>query len=170
MGFLYDGTRHQRLAKEGYDCILWTFTKDRRITANPQAWGYAVLEPDGKTIKGMSVKAPISETPSNDHVVAATFWLRSKKILYEAIRKMMAEGIKTNNEYYLDNLPLALKLLGRRSAIFDVDFLIGWGTPQEFFEFDRIRHFHRLGKLAEAGLSPAEQQHWKEYFGRDAHG
>ena len=101
MGFVYDKQKYDALKKDKtYDCLLWTFTKDPRIPANPKAWGYTVLEEDGKTIKDMSVKIPISDNPFNDHVVAATFWIRSKKALYDAIRTMMKHEIKTNNEYY----------------------------------------------------------------------
>lgn len=165
MGFVYNKEAFEHLKQNHvYDCILWTFTKDPRIPANPKAWGYAVLEQDGKTIKDMSVKVPISDTPFNDHVVAATFWLRSKKVLYQAIRMMIQKEIKTNNEYYLDNLPLSLNLIGKKSCIFDVDLLVGWGTPQEFHEFEKIAFFYRFGKLADIGLSTRDQQLWELYF------
>ncbi|MBX4212074.1 NTP transferase domain-containing protein [Candidatus Pacearchaeota archaeon] len=165
MGFVYDENKYESLKKDPkYDCILWTFTKDQRISANPKAWGYAVLDHDGKTIKDMSVKVPISDNPFNDHVVAATFWIRSKKILYDGIRKMMSDNIKTNNEYYLDNLPLALNLLGKKSCIFDVDLLVGWGTPQEFHEFEKISYFYKLGDLNKINMSKHEQALWNKYF------
>ena len=164
MGFVYDKHKYEALQKEPYDCVLWTFTKDPRIPASPKSWGYAVLDKDNKTITNMSIKIPISDNPFNDHVVAATFWIRSKKILYEAIRTMMKHEIKTNNEYYLDNLPLALNLLNRKSCIFDVDLLVGWGTPNEFHEFDKVVFFHRFAKLADIGISPEHQKLWHTYF------
>lgn len=164
MGFLYDRKQHESLKKQGYDCILWTFTKDRRISKDPKAWGYAILEKDNKTIKDMSVKVPISDDPYHDHAVAATFWVRSKEILFEAIRKMIMEKITTNDEYYLDNLPIALNHLGKKSCIFDVDLLIGWGTPNEFHEFDKISHFWRFRSLKELGLDEKEQELWNTYF------
>ncbi|MEK6883174.1 MAG: hypothetical protein AABY22_26345, partial [Nanoarchaeota archaeon] len=70
---------------------------------------------DIKTIKDISVKVPISNNPFDDHAVAATFWIRSKNILYDAIRLMIKKEIKINNEYYLDNLPLVFNLLGKKS-------------------------------------------------------
>lgn len=164
MGFLYNKEEFEKLKKSEYDCILWTFTKDKRISQNPKAWGYAVLEPDSIQIKNMSVKIPISDNPYNDHVVAATFWIKSKKLLYEAIRTMMKYEIKTNNEYYLDNLPLAFKLLGKKSCIFDVDLLIGWGTPQEFHEFEKYDYYYKFKSLSELNLSEKEIKLWQEYF------
>ena len=110
------------------------------------------------------MKIPISDNPFNDHVVAATFWIRSKKALYDAIRTMMKHEIKTNNEYYLDNLPLAFNLLNKKSCIFDVDLLVGWGTPKELFEFDKIWHFYRYGSLDELDLTDEHKKLWLRYF------
>ena len=165
IGFIYDDKKFESLKKdENYDCILWTFTKDKRISENPKSWGYAVLDGDEKTIKDMSVKVPISENPFNDHVVAATFWIRSKKLLYDAIRTMIKNNIKTNNEYYLDNLPLAFKILGRKSCIFDVDLLIGWGTPEEFHEFEKLYHFYKFRNLNELNIPEEKRKLWEKYF------
>ncbi|VVB78734.1 Bifunctional protein GlmU [uncultured archaeon] len=164
MGFVYDKDKFENLKKNNFDCILWTFTRDKRISDNPKAWGYTVLDRDDLTIKHMSVKIPISDNPFNDHVVAATFWLRSKKILYDAIRIMIENDIKTNNEYYLDNLPLALKLMDKKSCIFDVDLLIGWGTPGEFHEFERLSYFFKYKNLNGLNLSETEIKLWEKYF------
>ncbi len=165
MGFIYNKEKFEELKKNlKYDCILWTFTKDQRIPANPKSWGYVVLEQDNLTIKEMSVKMTISENPYNDHVVAANFWIRSKKALYDAIRLMIKEEIKTNNEYYLDNLPLAFKRLNKKSCIFDVDLLIGWGIPQEFHEFEKIDYFYKFKNLKELNLSEQEINLWEKYF------
>lgn len=164
MGFVYNKKKFEELKKSNYDCILWTFTKDKRIQNNPRAWGYTLLEEDNKTIKDMSVKIPISDNPLNDHAVAATFWLKSKKTLFEAIRIMMEKQIKTNNEYYLDNLPKALKLLNKKSCIFDVDLLIGWGTPEEFHEFEKILYFYKFKSLKEIPLDEKEIILWEDYF------
>lgn len=165
MGFIYNKERFEELKRNSdYDCILWTFTKDKRIPEKPESWGYAVLEPDNLTIKDMSVKIPISDNPFEDHVVAATFWLRSKKVLYDAIRKMIKQEIKTNNEYYLDNLPIALNLINKKSCIFDVDLLIGWGTPEEFHEFEKLDFFYKFKKLSDLSLPEKEKILWEKYF------
>ena len=166
MGFIYNSEKLEKLKKEKYDCILWTFTQDKRISGSPRSWGYAILEEDNKTIKDMSVKIPISPKPFEDHAVAATFWIQSKGILYQAIRKMIEEDIKINNEYYLDNLPLAMNRLQRKSCIFDVDLLIGWGTPEEVHEFEALSFLARFSNLDLSELPENKKHLWKEYFGK----
>ena len=164
LGFIYNNETFKELKNKNYDCILFTFTKDKRITDKPKSWGYIVLEPDNLTIKNMSIKIPISNDPFNDHCVAATFWIKSGKVLYQSIRTMMDNEIKTNNEYYLDNLPLSFKLLGKKSCIFDVDLLIGWGTPEEFHEFEKIHFFYKFKNLSDLHLSENEIILWRKYF------
>lgn len=164
MGFLYNKEEFEKLRKSDYDCVLWTFTHDKRISNNPKSWGYAVLEEDHRTIKNMSVKLPVSNNPFEDHAVAATFWISSKEMLYKAIRTMINHEIKTNNEYYLDNLPLAFKIIGKKSCVFDVDFLIGWGTPEELREFEKISEAYNTGVLDSLALSNPELNNWEKYF------
>ena len=163
-GFVFDDATF-KAAQDEADLVLWTYTKDQRLRDNPKSWGYCVLGEDGKTITDMSVKIPVSDDPFYDHAVVATFWLKSAKVLYEAIRLMMVKEIKTNNEYYLDNLPLVMNMLEKKSIIFDVDLYVGWGTPEELHKFDHIKHHWDVGQLEKLGFTPEVLQAWKTYFG-----
>ena len=164
--YLYNKEEFEKLKKDpSVDCILWTFTRDSRITESPKSWGYCVLGKDRKTITNMSVKIPPSDDPFNEHIVTATFYLKSAKTLYEAIRLMMKQEIKTNNEYYLDNLPIVLNMLGKKSIIFDVELYVGWGTPAELYKFDRIYHHYRFNTLkALQGLNQEQIKAWERFF------
>ncbi|MFH1400314.1 MAG: hypothetical protein ABIH41_02245, partial [Nanoarchaeota archaeon] len=57
-----------------------------------------------------------------------------------------------------------MKMLGEKSIIFDVDLYVGWGTPAEFHEFDRIAHFHKHRKLADIGINGREATLWDTYL------
>jgi len=165
MAFVYNQLKLDALKQEDHDLILWTFTQDKRITANPTAWGYVIMEDDQKTIKDMSVKIPISGNPFNDHVVAAAFWIKDSQTLFHSIRLMIEKEIKTNDEYYLDNLPLIYKLMNKKSVIFDVDIIVSWGTPSELQSYDRIVHEYRFGNLNQLDfLTPPQIESWKKYF------
>jgi NDP-sugar pyrophosphorylase family protein len=156
--FTIDNEKYEELKKEA-DCILWTFTKEKKLSDSPTSWGYAELEEDNKTIKNMSVKVPISENPYNDHAVAATFYIKSVKLLYEGIQKIIDEEIKINNEYYLDSLPVAYNLMKKKSVIFDVDLIVSWGTPREYYEFQEIFHNYKYSPGKIENLSK-----WEKYF------
>ena len=165
-GYVFDEEKYEQLKQDtSNDCILWTFTKDKRLTDNPKAWGYTVLAEDGKTIKDMSVKIPVTDNPFNDHAVTATFYLKSAKLLYEAIRLMVEKEIKTNNEFYLDNLPVVLNMLSKKSVIFDVNLYVGWGTPAELHYFEKLVHFYGFKCSDKLELDSEEKCYWDKYFG-----
>jgi len=163
-GVLYDKDKFEDLKNSDYDCIMWTFTQDNRITDKPTSWGYTVLDTDGTTIKDMSVKVPPSPNPYNDHVVTAIFYLSSAKLLFDAVQNMIDKDIKTNNEYYLDNLPVALKNLNKKSTILDVNLYVGWGTPEELHQYELLQYLYKFSDLKKSGIDNNEIKLWKEYF------
>ncbi|MFP4656568.1 MAG: NTP transferase domain-containing protein [Candidatus Woesearchaeota archaeon] len=167
-GVVFNKDRFEELKDEKYGCILWTFTRDPRISDSPELWGYAALARDDKTIEDISVKVPISADPYEDHAVTAIFHIRSAELLYKAIRLMVQKEIKTKGEFYLDNLPIALSQLGEKSIIFDVDLYVGWGTPKELHEFEKILHHYKFSSLERTGLAREQTELWKRYFG-DVH-
>jgi len=167
-GYIFSEENFEKLkSSKKADCILWTFTEDQRLRNSPTSWGYPVLERDNETIENMSIKIPISSDPYFDHAVTATFYISSAKILYEAVRKMVKEDIKVNGEFYLDMLPVVLNMLGKKSVLFDVDLYIGWGTPEELYEFDRTRYYYRSGKFSKMDLPEKIKGAWKIYFSKN---
>lgn len=162
--FIFNQDKFDSLKSGDASCILWTFTNDKRIARSPNSWGYVVLDKNGQTIKDMSVKIPISDNPIEDHAVTATFFLRSAKILYNSLRLMIRKNIKTNGEFYLDNLPIILNMMNEKSIIFDVDLYVGWGTPEELHEFEKILHNYKLMNLDSTFNSNSEKKLWMKYF------
>lgn len=165
-GFLYNNKKHDKIKLDkNYDFIMWTFTEEQRLRDKPESWGYVVLGEDKKTITNMSVKVPISKDPYYDHVVTAAFWISSSKLLFDAVREMMKKEIKTNGEYYLDNLPIALNLLHKKSTYFDVDLYVGWGTPKELHDYEEIQFFYKYSDIKKlTGITEEKKKFWKKYF------
>ena len=155
--FVYDREGYAQLTQDPeIDSIVWTFTHDDLLTANPKAWGWIKLEQDGKTIADMSVKVPVSNDPYNDHAVVATFWFRQAKDFKEAYDLMVKENYRINNEFYADSLPIFMKKLGKKSVIFDVDLYVGWGKPADLYQYELNEYLFRRDKLAD--------ENWGRYF------
>ena len=74
------------------------------------------------------------------------------------------KDIKTNNEYYLDNLPVALKNLNKKSTILDVNLYVGWGTPEELHQYELLQYLYKFSDLKKSGIDNNEIKLWKEYF------
>lgn len=168
-GYLYDAKRYKKLcSRKDIDAIVWTFTKHETLRRNPKAWGWCRLEDDGMTIKDMSVKVPVSESPYNDHAVVATFFFKKARYFFDAVNLMIKEDYRINNEFYIDAVPMFLKKLGKKSTIFDVDLYIGWGTPDDLKDYERMEKLLKKGStnIKDTGFSEEEKRllsSWKKY-------
>jgi molybdopterin-guanine dinucleotide biosynthesis protein A len=145
--FLYNEAAFNALrGNPSVDCIVWTFTKDPLLTAKPEAWGWIKLGADGKTIEDMSVKVPVSDDPFHDHAVVATFWFRRAGDFKAAYAAMVAADYRTNNEFYVDNFPIFMNQLGKKSVIFPVDLYVGWGKPADLHLYDKHEYDHTVDR------------------------
>ncbi len=166
-GYLYNQERYEALcADPAFDAVVWTFTERDTLRRKPEAWGWHELEADGRTIKRVSVKVPVSADPFHDHAVVATFTFKRAQDFFDAADRMIARGDRTKNEFYVDSIPNYLREMGKRSAVFDVDLYVGWGKPDDLHEYEYIEHVVRYG-----GAQLNEEQKrllslWKTYFAR----
>ncbi len=163
--FVYNQAKYEDLKNnQSIDAIVWTFTKDELLTDNPKAWGWIKLESDNETITDMSVKVPVSENPYNDHAVVATFYFRRAADFQAAFDLMVKENYRINNEFYVDSMPIFLKKLGKKSAIFDVDLYIGWGKPTDLYKYEEKEYLCRYqnGQKDRQLIENAEL--WQSFF------
>ena len=153
-GYLYDGGQFESLVDTGVDCIVWTFTKTEILKSRPYDWGWCELNRDGETIKDVSVKKPISDNPYNDNAIVAVFYFRQASDLFSAITLMM--GQKVEGEFYMDNIPLLFKEMGKCSVIFNVDLYVEFGTTAGLYNYNLIEYHCRYGSY--------DDVLWKKYF------
>ena len=168
-GYIYDNKKYSALtADKKVDCIVWTFTQRETLRRNPQSWGWCKLAEDGKTIKTMSVKVPVSNNPHDDHAVVATFYFKHAKDFIDAVNLMIRENYRIKNEFYVDSVPIFLNKFGKKSVIFDVDLYLGWGTPKDLYDYQRLEYFC-MHNVEAKGVSQEDKRllpQWKKYFNR----
>lgn len=164
-GYLYNAKKYQELKNDStVDAIVWTFTERETLRRNPTAWGWNELKKDGRTIQQVSIKNPVSNDPFHDHAVVATFWFRRAEDFFMAADRLVLDNSRVKNEFYVDAIPNYLRMMRKRSVIFDVDLYVGWGKPDDLHEYEFMDFTcqHGTEKLNE------EQQRllplWKEYF------
>jgi len=164
---IYDKDKFNELKKrEDIDSIVWTFTKREMLKKNPDSWGWYKLEEDSETIHDISVKKAVSDDPYNDHAVVATFYFKKASYFIDAYNLMVKENYRINNEFYVDSIPRFLKMLGKKSVIFDIDLHIGWGKPDELYDYEFIEYVIK-NNLIENNLSEEQKRllpYWKKYF------
>lgn len=135
--------------REQADVLVFSYRHNESVMKNPNAYGWMITDGTSR-ITGVSIKKAISQTPVEDHAVTATFWFREGRMFFEAAKKMIAENDRINNEFYVDQTIKHVLELGYRADVFEVDRYIGWGTPEDYEEYQRTFEYWR-------GFCEAEQ-------------
>jgi NDP-sugar pyrophosphorylase family protein len=140
-GVDYDREAYMRLeADPSVDVIVWSFTNNPTGQLYPHM--YAWLDVDANnTIKHVSVKKPL---PGAKHAIIGTMFFRSADLYFKGLKEIYGKQIRTNGEFYVDNLLNPLIEEGYTVKVFPVDAYICWGTPNDYKTY----------------------QYWLEYFSK----
>jgi len=146
-GMLWDHETYSKLINnKKIDAIVWTFKGHPSARTNPQMYGWVnTVEVDGITMAtGVSVKKAISNHPENDHAIVGTFYFRRASLFGEALTILKEKDIRVNNEFYVDSIVGVLVDLGYQVATFEIDYYVGWGTPNDYETFNYWQsYFHK---------------------------
>lgn len=138
-GMLYEDFDAYVANHPEFDSLMWTFSEYESLRTNPKAWGWVKVKPNSIEVEDLSIKIPVSEDPFHDQAVVATFWFKKAGDFFDAARLMIEKNIRINNEFYVDTIPLALNMMGKKSGIFEIDKYIGRGTPADLRRYNYYR-------------------------------
>ena len=162
-GMVFDRDEWKKLTSDkNIDAVILTFTRQPNLTRNPKAWGWVVN--DKGVVQKISVKVPVSEDPFNDHAVVGSFWFRTGRIFVDAAEQMIAANKRTNNEFYVDSVPMEITENGGKVVIFDLDQYIGWGTPVDLREYEHWENVFVKGNETGEDRKSEFYSFWKDYF------
>lgn len=137
-GIRWDHKAYQSLIEnETIDAIVWTFKGHPSARENPEMYGWVKIQDVDTYTRatGISVKQVISSQPENDHAIVGTFYFRKSSLFRQALKQLVEQNLRINNEFYVDSLMGILIDLGYNVAVFEVDAYIGWGTPNDYKTF-----------------------------------
>ena len=128
------------------DVLVFTFRHSDTILSNPNAYGWMITDANDQVI-GVSIKRAISDTPKEDHAVAATFWFKHGRDFVAAAEKMIREDDRINGEFYVDEVVRHALEMGLKTSVFEVDRYLCWGTPIDFENYQNTyRYWERFLK------------------------
>ena len=78
----------------------------------------------------------VDDAKENDPIVIGTFSYKKLDYFKKSVQKMKKRKGKINNEYYIDTSINDAITLGYRCYIFEVDFYLCWGTPNDYETFN----------------------------------
>ena len=133
-GVYYDKQKYQKLLDDtNIDVIVWSFRNNPTSKNNPNM--YAWLETDDNdNIKSVSCKKfnPEIHDITKSHVIIGTMFFRKAKYFIDGLNKNYKENIRSNNEFYVDDVINQNIKDGLNVKVFQVENYICWGTPDDY--------------------------------------
>ena len=133
-GVYYDVDKYQNLVDDlNNDIIVWSFRNEPTSKNNPDM--YAWMETDKNDyITNVSCKKFVEgkHDIKNSHVIIGTMFFRKAKYFMEGLQQNYQENIRSNGEFYVDDVLNQNIKAGLKVKVFQVKNYICWGTPDDY--------------------------------------
>jgi NDP-sugar pyrophosphorylase family protein len=130
-GVYYDIDEYEKLLKDNnVDIIIWSFSNNPTSKLYPNMYAWLDVDKDNY-IKRVSIKKPFNDC-ENRYAIIGTMYFKKASYFLEGLQIIYEKKIKTNNEYYVDNMIEPLIKKGYKCKIFDVKNYLCWGTPNDY--------------------------------------
>lgn len=143
-GVYYDTEEYMKLVNdETIDIIVWSFRNNQTSKVNPDMYAWMEVDEDN-FIKHVSCKKFIYDDPLKTHAIIGTMFFRKAKYFIDGLNKNIINNIRSNNEFYVDDVINQNIKAGLKIKVFEVKNYICWGTPDDYKTYN----------------------YWKEYFNK----
>jgi bifunctional N-acetylglucosamine-1-phosphate-uridyltransferase/glucosamine-1-phosphate-acetyltransferase GlmU-like protein len=141
-GVYYDSNEYQRLIDDPtVDVIVWSFRNNQTSKVNPNMYSWLDVD-ENNNIKHVSCKKFIYDNPLQTHAIIGTMFFRKAKYFIDGLKENYDSNIRTNGEFYVDDVINQNIKHGLNVKVFEVEHYICWGTPSDYKTYN----------------------YWKEYF------
>ena len=141
-GMVFDRKSFEAASSEA-EVLVFTYRHNEAVLKNPNAYGWVRVKDGSDVVTGVSVKCPISEDPVNDHAIVASFWFRRGSDFVRCAEEMIAADDRVNGEFYVDKVISYCVKNGLDTRVFEIDRYIGWGTPEDYENYERTLRYWR---------------------------
>lgn len=140
-GSFYNSHKFLSLVEDlNNDIIVWSYRNNYTSYYNPNMYSWLDVNEDQEIYK-VRVKDFPHSNPLTEYAIVGTMFFRNKKIYLESLKKLYESNIKTNDEFYIDNLINESIKLGYKVKNFEVDEYICWGTPNDLKTYQYWQNF-----------------------------
>lgn len=140
-GILYDSDKFLDLVNDSdNDIIVWSYRNNFTSYRNRNAYSWLDVDNEN-TITKVNVKDFRGVNPLDEYAVVGTMFFRNKEIYNNSLKKLYEKNIRTNGEFYIDNLLNEAIQLGYIVRNFEVDEYICWGTPNDLKTYEYWQTF-----------------------------
>jgi len=124
------------------DVIVWSFTNNLTSQLYPHMYAWLDVDNEGY-ILDVSIKKKF-ENKDATHCIIGTMYFRKVSIYKEGLQEIYSKNLRTNGEFYVDNVLMPLIEKGYKVKVFEVKNYLCWGTPNDYKTYN----------------------YWDEYFNR----
>ena len=142
-GVDYDKEAYQALeADPTVDVIVWSFTNNPTSKLFPHMYAWLDVDESNGSIRYVSVKQALEGAR---HCIIGTMFFRRADVFLEGYKEILEKDIRTNGEYYVDNLLNPLIQKGYNVKVFEADAYTCWGTPADYQTYQYwLEHFSKV--------------------------
>jgi NDP-sugar pyrophosphorylase family protein len=140
-GVYYDSEKYLKLLNdENVDVIVWSFRNNQTSKNNPNAYAWLDVDDDG-SVKHVSCKNFIYDDPLTTHAIIGTMFFRKAKYFIDGLDQNIIKNIRTNNEFYVDDVLNQNIASGLNVKVFEVVDYLCWGTPNDYKTYNYWESF-----------------------------
>lgn len=142
-GVYFDIKKYQSLVNDNKnDIIVWSFRNEPTSKNNPNMYAWMSTD-DNNFVKHVSCKKFIEgiHDIKQSHVIIGTMFFRKAKYFIDGLKKNYDENIRTNNEFYVDDVLNQNIKSGLNVKVFQVENYICWGTPNDYETYNYWQEF-----------------------------
>lgn len=142
-GVQFDALKYSKLVMDpSIDVIVWTFRNNPTSKNNPNMYSWVDIYENNR-IKSVSCKKFPFDNPLKHHAIIGTMFFKKARYFMSGLAHNYNKNIRTNNEFYVDDVINANLSMGLRAAVFEVDNYICWGTPDDYRTYLYWHEFFR---------------------------
>jgi NDP-sugar pyrophosphorylase family protein len=131
-GVIYNEQKYLELINnEDIDVIVWSFRNNPTSKINPNMYSWLSVDKNDN-IKSVSCKKFVGDNPLKNHAIIGTMFFRRGSYFLEGLDINIKNNIRTNNEFYVDDVINRCIERGLNVKVFEVDNYICWGTPNDY--------------------------------------
>lgn len=140
-GVYYNVDEYEKMLKdETIDVIVWSFRNNQSSKNNPNAYAWLKVDENNK-IHHVSCKNFIYDDPLKTHAIIGTMFFRKAKYFTYGLELNYKNNIRTNNEFYVDDILNQNIKMGLNVKVFEVEDYICWGTPDDYKTYNYWKNY-----------------------------
>lgn len=142
-GIYYDTEKCEKMLNdETIDILVWSFRNNQTSKVNPNSYAWLDVD-DNDNIRYVSCKKFIYDSPLRTHAIIGTMFFRKAKYFLEGLQKNYKDNIRTNGEFYVDDVLNQNIKDGLTIKVFEVEHYICWGSPNDLRTYNYWLDFFR---------------------------